>query len=524
MGFVFGSGAIVLLTGIVLGIGAIVLLMCITLSFFMIRIHKYKGVITGPFHGWRSIVFGNFGDGAIPVVSRRHRFYAEMHQAYGDVTRVLQPLGNSSVIFTGMEIPDWFSKQDCDSKRDAFRTIIPNSLLAFKMGHEWATHRKLIAPLFGVKSLSGLLPKIQSSSVELEGILAARINQEPDAAVDLYPLLHAWSLDIIGKVAFGHVFGALQSHQSGAVNKYSQAASVILKEMIRKATQGPIAHLDRAKCREAEAAIETYRECVQNIIKVATKASAETDTAVDEEVRSSFIGRLVRAPDTEHRTSGQKGKAAPLSAKLSNEAAIHEGVGLLIAGHETSSNTACWALYLLASNPDVQRTVTEEVDAVYEAAGPAGISLEALFSMKLVFGTVYEALRLFPTIPLTFKSVSREGLFPGLPKGGLVSPDKTAMGRDPRLFPNPEEFDPKRYVRNEHGKHGSRIAAFGAGPRLCVGYRLAETELLSVIAQVLRSFTLSAVDCPEPKEYVDVSNGPKVSGLFLRLTPRSSTT
>ena len=93
------------------------------------------------------------------------------------------------------------------------------------------------------------------------------------------------------------------------------------------------------------------------------------------------------------------------------------------------------------------------------------------------------------------------------------------MGLDPLIFPEPTRFDPTRFRRGEFGPHGARMSAFGAGPRMCVGVRLAETELLSLLAHVLVRFDVAPAGVP-PVEHLAVTNGPS-AGLFLRLTARS---
>lgn len=88
---------------------------------------------------------------------------------------------------------------------------------------------------------------------------------------------------------------------------------------------------------------------------------------------------------------------------------------------------------------------------------------------------------------------------------------------DPNIFPDPSRFDPTRYVRGEYGPHGEKMQSFGIGPRMCVGYRLAEAEVVCLLAHVLTNFHVGPGDVP-PVEESQVSLQPK-SGLFLRLKP-----
>ena len=139
-------------------------------------------------------------------------------------------------------------------------------------------------------------------------------------------------------------------------------------------------------------------------------------------LRSSFVARLAH------------------KEKLAPEDCIQESVSLLIAGHETSSNTACWILHLLATNPDQQAKARAEADAA-----PATPSYQDFLGMTTLVGAVYETLRLYTIIVGPAKKMTRDDQIPGVPKHTYVLPNKTVMGRCPMQFPSPEKFDCSRY-------------------------------------------------------------------------------
>ena len=161
------------------------------------------------------------------------------------------------------------------------------------------------------------------------------------------------------------------------------------------------------------------------------------------------------------------------------------------------------------------------MDATWRAEGGAP-SFAALQECDLLLGCIYEALRLFPTVPMTAKILDADREVAGvrLRKGTAVAANKAGVAAMPSCFPEPDKFDPSRFRRNEHGKHGANMHAFGGGPRACVGLRLAELEMLSILAHVLRHFRLTPVEHDAPVEHADVTNGPKHSGLRLVLALR----
>ena len=87
---------------------------------------------------------------------------------------------------------------------------------------------------------------------------------------------------------------------------------------------------------------------------------------------------------------------------------------------------------------------------------------------------------------------------------------------------NLQRFDCSRFGKGQHGKFGEPHCPFGAGPRICVGYALAQLELVALLHAVLRRYELfpAGPGYPEPREHVLITNGPRESGLFLKLVPR----
>ena len=206
-------------------------------------------------------------------------------------------------------------------------------------------------------------------------------------------------------------------------------------------------------------------------------------------------------------------------------------MSLLIAGHETSSNTACWILHLLATNPEQQAAARREADAA-----PATPSYQDFLAMTTLVGAVYEALRLYTIIIGPSKKTTRDDQIPGVPAHTYVVPNKTVMARKVVAYGNAVEilphavdakFDSRvtapHWLISTQGKMGEPHCPFGAGPRICVGLRPSPSS--SSWRSCTRCF--AATNCsrgpglPGAEEHVLVTNGPRESGLFPALVPRA---
>ena len=428
----------------------------------------------------------------MPDIGTRHRFYESLHAEHGPVVRVLG-IFSKPIIFFDARIapPDWYIKGD--SERGPLAAVgIPLAMLGLPLGSQWARHRRLVAPLFSAQSIEEWIVQAHRSSRECCELWAAAAARERD----VLPHLTAWSLDIFGRMACAHEFGALASERDGmgTSNRYREAATVILDDVIRHALLGTFAFLRPVAAWRARRAANVYREAAEAILR---RAASDADDTETEAARHSLAGKLAALAEAGDR--------------LTLEEVVQEVMSLLLAGHETSSNTAGWALSLLGANPAAQ----EEVRAELRAAGvvPGTATYAQLRSLPLLQGVMYEALRLYPTVamsPKTFRTDRELGGYV-IPAGTRIIQNKSALGADPDHFPNPELFDPGRFARGEFGAHGARISSFGLGPRVCVGL---EAEVLSILAHTLDRFRIEPGSAP-PREALRVTLSP--TRLPLRL-------
>jgi cytochrome P450 len=196
--------------------------------------------------------------------------------------------------------------------------------------------------------------------------------------------------------------------------------------------------------------------------------------------------------------------------KISDEEVRNETVGLLIAGHETTSNAMTWVWHLLSQHPDVESKVHELIDSVLGDRLPTFEDLPALEYLKMVF---WETLRLYPSAWVQGRRAIADYEVEGyvIPKGSVVYVSQWVMHRDPRFYPDPERFDPERWRAGRASDERPRYAffPFGGGPRYCIGDAFAEMEAQILISVLGRRWRMRMVPGHVAEPLANITLRPK---------------
>jgi cytochrome P450 len=201
----------------------------------------------------------------------------------------------------------------------------------------------------------------------------------------------------------------------------------------------------------------------------------------DVEQRSDILSLLLLARDDD----GQ----AMTDVELRDEL-----VTLLLAGHETTATSVAWALERLVRHPDKLARLLAEIDAGGGGAGSRGADASdagAGRGEEYLTAVVNETLRVRPVVPLVVRSLTQE-LRVGshlLPAGTRVVPSIYLTNRNPRVYEQPLEFRPERFLGDEGGPpraiNSFSWIPFGGGIRRCIGASFALLEMKVMLRTML---------------------------------------
>ncbi|XP_036146947.1 cytochrome P450 4C1-like isoform X2 [Monomorium pharaonis] len=146
-------------------------------------------------------------------------------------------------------------------------------------------------------------------------------------------------------------------------------------------------------------------------------------------------------------------------------------------GHDTVSMGICFTLCLLAEHKDIQNCVRKEVDTIMKE-NQGNLTMQSLQDLQYLERCIKEALHSYI-----------------IPARTIIHLNILEVHRDPNFWPNPEIFDPDRFLLdNIRNRHPYSYIPFSAGPRNCIGQRFALLEMKAMIASLIHNFYVEPVD------------------------------
>jgi cytochrome P450 len=183
---------------------------------------------------------------------------------------------------------------------------------------------------------------------------------------------------------------------------------------------------------------------------------------------------------------------------ITENTAMSQVLELFFTSYDSTGTSATMCLYYLSQNPEMQDKVIAEVDEVFKYDGE--LALESLGDLTYLTACINEALRLNPPFIRPERQCTKDWIGRGdfgfkikIPKGANVLIPIWAMHRHPDYFPDPDTFNPDRFMPENIKKiHQYAFAPFGHGPKNCIGMKLAYNNIKTILAHVFRNFRVEA--------------------------------
>nr|CBL51707.1 CYP4CU1 protein [Ummeliata insecticeps] len=386
-------------------------------------------------------------------------------------------------------------------------------------GTKWRNRRKLLTPCFHFRILEDFLPAFDDQS----RILVPKIEQRRgDDHVHVMPLVTLCTLDIVCETVMGYRIGA----QTGQNLDYTTAIQN-LGDFFNQRTIRPwlfsdflfdLSQIGRGFNKD----LRTIHSFTRNVIK------QKKDAFKRQESEQSFPESVKEANE-----DGRRRRQALMDlllnmffngGQLTEEDIQEEVETFMFAGHETTAAGVTYALYCIGLYQDIQERLHEELEAIFQGDVARAVTMDDVREMKYMECVLKESQRIYPSVPMVGRKTAEDIEHNGftIPSGSEVHLNFMCLHRHPDSFPNPEVFDPDRFLpENVLKRHPYAYVPFSAGPRNCIGQKFALLEMKVIVANILRKFCVVSLD-PRDKVFVKVEFTLKpAEPMRLKFLPRT---
>ncbi|EPQ52860.1 cytochrome P450 [Gloeophyllum trabeum ATCC 11539] len=383
--------------------------------------------------------------------------------------------------------------------------------------------RRLMEGTFSPSKIREMSPNVFEATSSLQTRLVQHLqDNHGQASIDVLSWASSATLDVIGRVGFGYDFRGGESEEAKDIKEgwaeqviAGMSPTAFYGEVILRAF--PILHSLPVKSMQAQGRMKvTMDKLARRLI-----ASSERNPEKAQGKGVNFLATMVNA-------SGE--------GKMTTQETIDNVSHLVTAGYETSAMTSSMILWELAKQPSCQQKLREELvklgrEPTYDdlISGAELPYLDAVVKEGYVNGSIssnsaanYGRVALAddvlpletPIITPSGKEIRelriRAGQSINLPHISINTLD--SIWGDGQVF-RPERWtDPRGLPLKAKGLSSwSNLMTFGAGPRMCLGYRLAFLELKAIIATLIRTFKFELTGEHVEKRYAVVLQ-PRVVG------------
>ena len=390
--------------------------------------------------------------------------------------------GRQTFVLRHPDYVDHVLHEGCDRYRksveyELLRSVVGLSLFTDE-GESWRRHRMLLNPLFAKRHLVGMC-NLMIDPIEA---FAERLDDGSERIeFSMSRGMTELTLDVVGSALFGRGMADL-ARQIGpdvtlglrAAERATRAIMVVNPPWwLFRACASFVHHaplLPRPMSR-VQAVMRNIDETVWRVVRERQRDPGEAD---------DLLGLLLSVRTDDGR-------------KLTLKRVRDEATTFILAGHETTANALSWMWYLLALNADARERMLAEVDAVLHGRRPTAADLPKLSWTASCF---QEAMRMFPPAWAIPRTAIEDDEIDGhrIPRGASILIPIHAIHHDARFWPEPEAFDPSRFMPEQaKRRHRSAYLPFGGGRRICIGSSFALMEATLIAAIMSQRFVYDLV-------------------------------
>ena len=483
----------------------------------------------------------------------------EWHRLVGhDTVGIENPIGPGCVSTIDPRAVEYICKTNAANYRDRllpdiFRLVLKDLGVTGSQGEYNRQHRKVCQKPFinnnFLKTFSTVVEKGVGHLIESFDMASAKAGPGVGIVEDVDLHSQHLLLDIISPISFDYNFNLLDKSRTVITGEGKFEANPMLEAYHRSAeimgqvfiTPLPLLKLGAkfgiGRLQELIDAYDSLERMGDDIVKQRREMHKARRERGEEIEQVCLLDTMLYLED-------DKGNLAYTDEELWGD--MND---IMAAGHQTQAATMTMSLLYVSRNPDVKAKIEEELAAL----GGRAPTFEDVWDGRLTYtqNVVKETLRLHPPIHVFPRLATDADVMPSGHKvepGDLILLSTWAMGRNPKVWEDPTEFDPERFTderlerlarEQNPGADADEIeravtmlksgrdfiyTPFGAGPRSCIGGLFSLLTVTTIIASCIQRYDFEPdddflpADGGIPLRYDVTMCFPK--GLKMKLTKR----
>lgn len=439
----------------------------------------------------------------------QHLSQIEWHKRYGDVYAT-QFFHVPTIWISKLDTLKTIMVKDFSNftNRFSFNEALPpfDKTVAELHDHEWKRVRNILIPTFATSKLRVVVPMVKHASQEfIDRIVEADKNNQK---LDVWKSCGQLSMKVILGTAFGVEIGNKEEEE-----KLTKAVGVFFRSDDATRLQALLQFL-LFTMPSIIRPIEPYlggrfTNAIGYIVDV-------TKRIISERRKNIAAGLPCRKDMLQHMIESGGGDG------LNDDEIISQAVVFMLAGYETTQNALAFVLYALATNPEAQQKLIEEIET--NCPDDESLNYDVISEMHYLDMVISETLRLYPPATITNRENKKPMTIDGihLPDGVMVGIPIYSIHQDPKIWPQPEQFKPERFSAEEKAnRHPMAYMPFGSGPRNCIGMRLALLEVKVAVVKILQSLEFVTIkETESPLKLKSISTLSPANPMYLGIQKR----
>ncbi|KAF2165317.1 hypothetical protein M409DRAFT_67187 [Zasmidium cellare ATCC 36951] len=453
-------------------------------------LHNPLNALPGPWH----TKLTNLRLKLAVLTGRRIHYIHSLHTKYGPYVRISpteiavnDPAGNKHIhgVGSNFEKSAWYND---------FTVMDRPTLFTMQERRSHAARRKLFARGFSRSNLKTNWEGVIKEKVEL---VVRKVQEEAGrqgGKVDLLKWFTLMASDVSSHLMFGESFHTLEQ---GEVNEFIRVMTLALKG------NGIGAELPLVRAVGKWLPFKAVRELWQT-----NEILDEYARVAVRNMKAAGGGKNIFANMLAESEKGEEGALDDRDVEI-------EATALFIAGTDTTAVSLTYLIWAVLRKPDLRIQLENEVSTLPEVYTDADTE-----KLPFLSAVIEETMRLYGAAPgMLPRIVPPGGVDMGgfyIPQGMTVTTHAYSAHRDPEVFPDPLEFNPRRWLGDEAAVASMKAAlsGFGSGARSCLGIHLAYTELRLAAAEFFRRCQGSRLAESATPESMEFEN-------FFLIAPRS---